>query len=151
MSAIGLADLTGEWTGTNKLWLRPGDPVRESTTTASLSLVGQGQFAMLRYTWADEGKPQDGTLLIGTAAGSAEDIVWLDSWHLRDMIMRLQRQPPGDALLDALGSYAAPPGPDWGWRIVLRPESRDAFRMLMYNITPDGEEMLAVEAAYTRR
>ena len=27
MSAIGLADLVGEWTGTNKLWVMPGEPV----------------------------------------------------------------------------------------------------------------------------
>jgi hypothetical protein len=152
MGSIGLADLAGEWTGTNKLWVVPGEPVRESDTTASVSLVGQGQFLMMRYTWAEGGKPQDGTLLIGTATGEkAADIVWLDSWHMRDDVLRLRRQPAGDALLDALGSWAAPPGPDWGWRIVLRPESRDAFRMLMYNITPEGREMLAVEAAYRRR
>lgn len=152
MGAIGLADLAGEWTGTNKLWVMPGEPVRESDASASVSLVGQGQFLMVRYTWAEGEKPQDGTLLIGTASGEKPvDIVWLDSWHMRNDVMRLRVEPVGDVLLNVLGSYPAPTGPDWGWRIVLRPESRDAFRMLMYNIKPGGPDVLAVEAAYTRR
>jgi hypothetical protein len=70
---------------------------------------------------------------------------------MRDDVMRLRRQPAGDALVNSLGSYAAPTGPDWGWRIALRAESRDAFTLLMYCITPDGQEALAVEAASARR
>ncbi len=63
-------------------------------------------------------------------------------------------QPDGAARVK--GSYAAPPGPDWGWRITIKPPinapgSGESFRMTMHNITPDGEEMLAVEAAYTRQ
>lgn len=49
------------------------------------------------------------------------------------------------------GSYPAPPGPDWGWRITLEQPSADALLMRMYNITPDGTAALAVEASYSRR
>ena len=51
--------------------------------------------------------------------------------------------------VSVLGYYAAPPDPDWGWRITLQPDSANRFRLIMYNITPDGEEILAVEAVFT--
>lgn len=56
-----------------------------------------------------------------------------------------------DGVASVQGRYAAPPGPDWGWRITLTPSSDAAFVLRMFNITPDGTEMLAVEAPYTRR
>jgi hypothetical protein len=48
------------------------------------------------------------------------------------------------------GSYAAPPGPDWGWRIVIHSPDEQNLHMVMYNSTPEGQEDLAVEAKYTR-
>ena len=55
-------------------------------------------------------------------------------------------------------SYAAPTGPDWGWRTVIAPEGAgagagagaDAFSIVMYNISPDGEETLAFRNDYAR-
>ena len=49
-----------------------------------------------------------------------------------------------------VGSYAAPPGPDWGWRVTIEPAQDDRFALVMHNITPDGKEHLAVEAAFSR-
>jgi hypothetical protein len=46
------------------------------------------------------------------------------------------------------GSYAAGSGPDWGWRTVIEPTGRRSFRMLMYNIAPASDEVLAVDARY---
>jgi hypothetical protein len=48
------------------------------------------------------------------------------------------------------GSYPAPTGPDWGWRIELDLRLADQLQMRMVNITPDGQEMLAVQAVYAR-
>ena len=48
------------------------------------------------------------------------------------------------------GSYAAPPGPDWGWRIAIRPGDGSALAIVMHNVTPGGEEAVAVEATYKR-
>jgi hypothetical protein len=49
-----------------------------------------------------------------------------------------------------LGSYAAPPGPDWGWRITIRSASPAEFQIVMHNISPDGQEDLAVQIDYAR-
>ena len=57
---------------------------------------------------------------------------------------------PDDTRLSVRGTYAAPPGPDWGWRIDVTPAG-DTLRVVMYNVWPQeqgGKEELAVEAEY---
>lgn len=81
---------------------------------------------------------------------SKADIVWTDSWHMQNEFMILRAEPAPELLISARGSYAAPPGPDWGWRIALRSDGPDAFTMLMYNATPEGQEDAAVEVVYSR-
>ena len=147
MAAI--TDLVGEWQGSNRLWLRPGEPVRESDTTASVALVAGDRFATVRYFWAEGGKPQDG-LLVVPAEEQTADSFWVDSWHMGDKFLLLRREETKEGLLTARGTYAAPPGPDWGWRITIRSESEDEMRIVMHNILPQGEELLAVEASYSK-
>ena len=80
-----------------------------------------------------------------------EDLVkaiWVDSWHMGDTFMLCQGRPRPARRPLVQGSYAAPPGPDWGWRIILEPGEGDTLRLVMVNIDPRGKEMLAVEAQY---
>ncbi len=59
MSAIPtLNDLVGKWKGTNRLWLMPGEAVRESETPAEIALIARGQFSEMRYAWAANGRSQ---------------------------------------------------------------------------------------------
>jgi hypothetical protein len=144
-------ELIGEWTGVNRLWLAPTDPVHESKTTASVFLAAQGQFAMMRYTWAENGQPQDGCLTLGgDPGGQTVEGVWIDSWHMAHTFMLCTGRADSDGVISVVGSYGAPPGPDWGWRIVITPCIADRFQLRMFNVTPDGEEALAVEASYSR-
>jgi hypothetical protein len=55
----------------------------------------------------------------------------------------------GDSI-DVRGSYAAPPGPNWGWRTVIETPDDDSLRIVMYNVSPEGKEDLAVDAVYRR-
>ena len=56
--------------------------------------------------------------------------------------------------LNLLGTYAAPPGPDWGWRIVIRQSEAGSFILQMFNLAPDnqgrvdGKGDLAVETHF---
>lgn len=59
------------------------------------------------------------------------------------------RGPKERGVIDVRGSYAAPPGPDWGWRFIIAP-AQMSLGLVMYNITPAGQEALAVEASYVR-
>lgn len=146
-----LTELQGEWRGTNRLWLSPDDPAQESESSAEINFAAGERFAHFRYTWAYLGKPQEGLLLIGQDPKSAVvSGVWIDSWHMGDKIMLCEGMADTDGKTWVSGSYKAPPGPDWGWKITIEIQKDDRFRTLMHNISPDGVEMLAVETAYTR-
>jgi len=142
-----LHTLTGRWQGNNRLWLAPNEPVRESAVTAVCQPVAQGKFFELHYTWAYDGQPQAGVLLLGQSQGQLS-AAWVDSWHMQDSMLQCSGSA-ADGAVSVQGSYAAPSGPDWGWRITLQPDSAEQFRLIMHNITPDGDEMVAVEAIFT--
>jgi hypothetical protein len=146
-----IANLAGQWMGTTTLWLSPTEPARESDTTMFVVLVAQGRFAALHYRWAFEGEPQDGLLVVGgTSERDAVHAFWIDSWHMGDEFMVCEGAVDLEGKVRLEGSYAAPPGPDWGWQIDLLPGPDGVFQLLMYNITPGGEAALAVEATYSR-
>jgi hypothetical protein len=69
---------------------------------------------------------------------------------MSDKVMTCEGPASDAGSLDVRGSYAAPPGPDWGWRTVIETGEEDSLQMLMYNVTPDGQEVPAVDAVYRR-
>jgi hypothetical protein len=145
-------ELVGQWEGSSLLWLSPEAPPRRCGTTASVSFVAQGRFVTVAYTWEYEGKPQEGLLLLGMDKQErALEAIWIDSWHMADKMLVCRGDADGSGEISVLGSYAAPPGPDWGWRIALRSGAAGEFQIRMYNISPGGEEEPAVEASYTRQ
>jgi hypothetical protein len=146
-----LAARAGKWRGKNVLY-DPGRDGRPDASASSLEvtpLLG-GRFVRLDYTWRYDGKPQEGSLLLGVDE-EARTLrgYWIDSWHQSARVMVLEGPPPGGATLSVGGSYPAPPGPDWGWRIEIARTPR-GIALAMFNVTPDGQEMPAVEAAWAR-
>lgn len=142
--------LVGRWRGVNRLWLSPEEPPSESGVTASMELPAGPRFLALRYGWELDGRPQAGLLLLGP--GAAEDEVeaaWIDSFHQSGRMMPC-RGRAGGGNLSVTGTYPAPPGPDWGWRLELRAPGEDDCELVMTNISPDGEEALAVRMELTR-
>jgi hypothetical protein len=75
---------------------------------------------------------------------------WVDSWHMSSKIMACEGAIDPQGAIDIRGSYEAPPGPDWGWRIVITPKSGKELQLVMYNISPEGVEELAVQADYKK-
>lgn len=147
-----LAELTGEWVGVKQLWLTPMDPGRQCDATASVGTAAQGQFLAIRYAWAVDGLPQDGLLLLGGEVPDAlPKAVWIDSWHMAHQFMLCEGESASENRAAVRGAYAAPPGPDWGWRIAVEADGAAQFRLIMHNITPDGDEALAVLASFVRQ
>ncbi len=144
-----LIPLAGQWTGSSSLWLAPGEEAQESDSTLALTFSAQGKVAELRYTWSVDGEPEDGLLLLRDVRGGVQAL-WSDSWHTPDGFMLCSGSLTG-GLITLPGSYPAPPGPDWGWRIELEPCQANSLQIRMFNITPDGQEMLAVQAVYSRQ
>ncbi|HSL21619.1 MAG TPA: DUF1579 family protein [Vicinamibacterales bacterium] len=148
----GLDPLIGAWSGTSRLyrpWTSPAES--DSDSTAVVTTAAAGTAVSITYTWAFEGAPQEGVLLLTRhPEGQQVTAVWTDSWHMGHDFMRSVGRTEADGAVSVLGSYAAPPGPDWRWRTVLRASGRDAFELLMYNISPEGEEALAFHNRYRR-
>lgn len=144
-------DLLGAWRATNRLWLAPDEPVRESESLATIRHLGRKQLAEIEYSWAFDGKPQEGRIIVCQDPGShAVKAVWFDSWHMRNDFMSFQGGVDPTGVVALKGVYAAPPGPDWGWEILIEPALQGAFRLSMYNIPPGEGKELAVEANYSR-
>ncbi|MDP1891876.1 MAG: DUF1579 family protein [Gemmatimonadaceae bacterium] len=145
-----LAALVGRWSGDNAVWLEPGAEPLRSSASAEVSLEAEGQALCVRYHWADGGKPQSGILvLVGEATLTAWAGSWTDSWHYANQLMDVRGTGDGSSV-SVRGTYAAPPGPDWGWRLALEPRDAERFTLRMYNIAPEGEEALAVETRLAR-
>ena len=146
-----LITFSGNWQGKNLLWLSPNNPAQESAATLSLAPTINAKFIEVKYTWAYDGKLQEGVLIIGyETERQLATAFWADSWHMGEKVMHCQGVVKGKGSIDVRGLYQAPIGPDWGWRIVIEPENEATLDLIMYNITPDGEEALAVKAVYSR-
>lgn len=146
-----LSGLVGAWKGTNRLHT-PWMPVnlRESDSSAVVRSKMNGQFLTIDYTWAFEDEPQEGMLILGCDPHSdAVQAVWTDSWHSKDILMLCNGNISGDGRISVFGTYTVPEHPDWGWRTEVIP-GEDSFRYAMYNVTPEGEEEIAVETDFTR-
>lgn len=144
-------ELLVERAGTNLLWLTPDDPAHESKTMAQMSELAQGKFISIAYQWDFDDQPQDGLIVFsGASDRSAARAMWLDSWHMRNVIMICESSRVDDSVFSLPGSYPAPPEPDWGWRIDIEQPERTRLVIRMTNISLDHEESLAVLAEYRR-
>jgi hypothetical protein len=140
------ASRAGTWNGTYRLRL-PGRAPEVSSSVAFVVAVIGSRFVRIDYTWATQGKPQEGSILLGyEAKGRAATAARFDTWHMGEKIMlcrgRVERSGGGDVL----GSYAVPSSRDRGWRTVVEPGAR-TFRLWMYNISQRGEEVVVYARA----
>jgi hypothetical protein len=146
-----LANMHGNWSGTSQLWLRPTESAHESNTTAQVRQLAQGQFIAVAYDWQFDGQPQDGLIIFRSTSDTPPAMsLFIDSWHMKNEIMICEGTIDDQGLVSLLGSYPAPPGPDWGWRIEIESIDRANLAIRMINIAPDGQETLAVLANYRR-
>ena len=145
------SDLFGDWRGTNRLhvpWMP--EKLKESPSTAVVRSKMNGQFLSIEYTWSFDGEPQEGMLILGCDPRSnAVQAVWTDSWHSKDVLMLCNGSIDSNGVISVMGHYAVPEHPDWGWRTeIIR--GGDSFRYVMYNVTPEGAEEVAVETNFVR-
>lgn len=146
-----LAPLLGSWHGVNRLRMLPTDEYRESAAGATVSVTAR-EFVTIAYTWADGDKPQNGLLLLGGSSDpEGVTAVWVDSWHSAPTWMNLSGGIGDDGVIRLNGSYAAPPGPDWGWQIHIDSGGGDGGRITMHNVVPGVAAYQAVETVYDRR
>jgi hypothetical protein len=147
-----LKALVGEWKGSNRLHLgdwHPVKPIHDSDGTASVRERIGGQFIEIAYTWEHESKPFEGVLILGgDNKTDAVNAFWTDSWHMAHQVMMCEgSQVNGN--VSVTGSYKVDGHPDWSWRSEIVP-GIDEFRYNMYNVSPEGDEQIAVEMELKR-
>lgn len=146
-----LRSLSGNWTGNNRLhlpWLP--EPTLDSDGTATVTSRAGTQFLEIAYTWSHEGKPQEGIIVLGgDNKTDAVNAFWTDSWHMAHQLMSCEGKEGSNGSVSVKGSYKVEGHPDWGWRTEIDP-GEDSFVYKMYNVTPEGEESIAVEMEMTR-
>lgn len=142
----------GSWAGTSTLTLDPREGKSDSSESAlTVTPILDGTFVRLDYDWSFSGTRHQGMMLVGCEPKRERvTIQWVDSFHNGRSVMPLVGPMGSEETLIARGSYSAPTGPDWGWRIALTPAA-DLIRVVMHNLWPDGSaEDIAVEAEYRR-
>jgi hypothetical protein len=145
-----LKSAAGNYKGTNRLHYPPENPPDESRSNLNLTSILNGKFVRIDYSWSYKNERQEGSMLIGFVP--KENLVtmhWIDTWHMSNKVLVLQGTVESDGSINVFGSYPAPPDPDWGWRIVIKPAD-ETLNISMFNISPKGEEEPAVEASYNR-
>ena len=55
-----------------------------------------------------------------------------------------------DGSVSVKGFYKVPDHPDWGWKTVIVPGDA-SLKIVMYNVSPEGIEELAVETDFWRK
>lgn len=142
--------LLGHWSGESHLWMDPSQPPLASPSRMAVTPTANGKFLSLSYDWVYEGKEQQGLLLVGDGnKDSVATAAWVDSWHQSGKVMQLIGAVAGETL-SVTGHYAAPPGPDWGWRLSVHVSAAGELVLEMHNVPPGGEAELAVRAVYRR-
>jgi hypothetical protein len=154
-SVMGISEkllhLVGTWKGANRLyvpWLP--EKIRESESVATVRSKMNGQFLSIEYSWSFDNDLQEGLLILGCDPKSdAVQAVWTDSWHSKNVLMVCNGKVANDGSISVFGQYSVPDNPQWGWRTDIIP-GEENFRYVMYNVTPEGGEELAVETDFTR-
>jgi hypothetical protein len=146
-----LAAMVGTWEGPFRIWFEPGKLADESVQRGRIRLVGGGRFLLHEYEGRCSGEPFEGVALWAYHLDeNAFECAWGESFGTGTSIM-FSTGGLGDGRFGALGSYGA--GPDaerWGWRTEVSQPDAGHLDIRMFNITPAGDEALAVEVNYTR-
>jgi hypothetical protein len=142
--------IVGAWEGDYSLWLRPGVDAEKSKFRADVRPAAGGAFVLLSYCWSRGDKEQEGIFLLG-GAGDKATMTWGDSFHMKPEPMQCEGRLEKDCRLIFDGSYSGGPDmPEWGWRTEFALQGAGGLLMEAYNITPDGQEALAVRAEMKR-
>lgn len=149
---VKFQQLVGDWKGRNRLHLGEWGPtpLHESVSTATVRERIGGQFLEIAYTWEYDGKPQEGVMILGgDYKTDAVNAFWTDSWHMAHNLMLCEGTESADGIVSVKGTYKVEGHPDWGWRTEIF-ATDNGFEYKMFNVTPEGEESIAVEMDMAR-
>ncbi len=146
-----LVRMAGQWEGRFRIWFEPGKLADESVQRGSIRVLLGGRVLLHEYTGRCNGELTEGVALIAYHLDEHRyETAWAESFGTGTSIM-FSTGVSGDPRLSMLGSYGdGQGGPRWGWRTAIEQPDDNTLDLRMYNITPTGDEALAVEVNYRR-
>lgn len=146
-----LARMAGSWEGPFRIWFEPGKLADESVQRGTIRSLLGGRILLHEYAGSCTGEAFEGVAMIGCHLDEQRfECAWAEDFGTGTSIM-YSTGTPGDPRFAVLGSYGdGQGGPRWGWRTELEQVDDDHLTIRMYNITPEGQEALAVETCYRR-
>lgn len=146
-----LAAMEGGFTGSARLRFEPDVLHGQEPVTGTVELLHGGRFAQHRYATPIDGTDHTGQALIGCELDrDLWQVAWIDSFHTGTAMVVLEGPAGTDlATIGVLGRYHVPNTEPWGWRTTFEP-GEDALVVCHFNVSPRGEESLAVRFDYAR-
>jgi hypothetical protein len=136
----------------NRVWFSTDELVDESAMEGTIRAVLNGRFIIHEYTGTFQGKPIEGVCMMGyDLAQQKFQSAWVDSFHMSTGIMFSEGDPSNDNMM-VLGSYLSmgEVTEEWKWRTTIDLVNEDEIVITMFNISPQGDEVKAVETKYKR-
>lgn len=145
-----LARLVGEWRGMTRTWFEKDKLADTQPQNGTMRLVGKGRFILHEYETRLIDHECHGVVLYGYSTQKEQfEAAWVDNCHNDTNIMNLTGRAMGTPF-SATGSYTVPDGDPWHWRMEIEMPDGDHVVLTAYNISPAGEEALAVKTEYNR-
>ena len=139
-----LSSIAGQWQGNYKLWLDPSKEPAVSPTSLVVKPTANHSYYLIHYDWLFKDQMKAGVFLIGGKDQQAQ-ATWGDSFHMEPLAMNCQGELTDDKLM-VVGTYPAG-DQEWGWRTEFSSQGKELI-MRAYNISPAGQEDIALEAIY---
>ena len=146
-----LAEMSGKWNVTTKLWFNPAEPPRVASGKATGRLILGGRFLQLDASVKGGGMDADSMTLIGFDRRTNDyTMIGLDTLGTYYITAAGKYDEAAKGiLLD--GSYAMPPtGQNQKYRFTWRQDSPDEHVLILHFDVPGGTPMLVAETTLRR-
>jgi hypothetical protein len=138
--------LEGFWYGKKSIFLESKKDPFISPMIAKIESKKNGYQFLIPYLWKNEDNIQKGLLvLIRKNNYGLYDCLWSDTWHNIQNDMKLEGLIYNFTTFSFNGHYSVQNNIDWGWKIKIMSNTRDILQILMYNVPPEKDDLLAIE------